>query len=204
MGVVDVEEDGVEFFGGVGGVEIWGIGVGGGGLEEVGLVDGGSGVGGDLFSQGDEVLFVPVDDGLQVVDDDEFGDALVFEGGFCGVSEAETADGDVQFCVGEGGLGLGDADFGELFLYFGEEGGHEEFFVEDDFVDFEVVEGGHGSAAEDDLADGGLLVVDFLEAHLMEVVGGGFYHGRRGFLGFIFGADGVGDCLSGCLVVCGG
>jgi hypothetical protein len=129
-GVIDIEENGVELATELLRVETL-LGRGGEG-KEIGFNQAAARIASEGGTKGDESATMPINDGGKRVDDEEFGDALVHEGGDGGVTEAEASDNDIKgiaFCGGE-------AEIGESFFDLMKEAGHEEVLSEFDLEDF--------------------------------------------------------------------
>lgn len=104
----------------------------GGEGKEIGFNQAAARIASEGGTEGDESATVPIDDGRKGVDDEEFGDALVHEGGDGGVTEAEASDDDIEGIT----FGGDEAEIGEGFFDFMKEAGHEEVFSEFDLEDF--------------------------------------------------------------------
>lgn len=128
--MIDIEEDGVELATGLLRVETFLRR--GGESKEIGFNQAAARIASEGGTEGDESATVPIDDGRQGVDDEEFGDALVHEGGDGGVTEAEASDNDIEGIA----FGSGEAKIGEGFFDLMKEAGHEEVFSEFDLEDF--------------------------------------------------------------------
>jgi hypothetical protein len=129
-GVIDIEENGVELATGLLWVETL-LGRGSEG-KEIGFNQATTRVASEGGTEGDKSTTMPIDDGGKGVDDEEFGDALVHEGGDGGVTEAESSDNDIEGIA----FGGGEAKIGEGFFDLMKETGHEEVFSEFDLEDF--------------------------------------------------------------------
>ena len=127
--MIDIEEDGVELATGLLRVEAL-LGRGGEG-KEIGFDQAAARIASEGGTEGDESATMPIDDGGKGVDDKEFGDALVHEGGDGGVTKAETSDNDIEGIT----FGGGKAEIGEGFFDLMKEAGHEEVFSEFDLED---------------------------------------------------------------------
>jgi hypothetical protein len=128
--VIDIEKNGVELATGLLRVETF-LGRGGEG-EEIGFNQAAAWIASEGRTKGDESATMPIDDGGKGVDDEEFADALVHEGGDGGVTEAEASDNDIEGIA----FGGGEAEIGEGFFDLMKEAGHEEVFSEFDLEDF--------------------------------------------------------------------
>jgi hypothetical protein len=128
--VIDIEENGVELATGLLRVETF-FGRGGEG-KEIGFNQAAARIASEGETEGDESATMPINDGGKGVDDEEFGDALVHEGGDGGVTEAEASDNDIEGIA----FGGGEAEIGEGFFDLMKEAGHEEVFTEFDLEDF--------------------------------------------------------------------
>jgi len=128
--VIDIEEDGVELATGLLRVEAL-LGRGGEG-KEIGFDQAATRIASKGGPEGDESATMPIDDGGKGVDDEEFGNALVHEGGDSGVTKAETSDDDIEGIA----FGGGEAEIGEGFFDLMKEAGHEEVFSEFDLEYF--------------------------------------------------------------------
>lgn len=128
--MIDIEEDGVELAAGLLRVEAL-LGRGGEG-KEIGFDQAATRIASEGGTEGDESATMPIDDGGKGVDDKEFGDALVHEGGDSGVTKAEPSDNDIEGIA----FGGGEAEIGEGFFDLMKEAGHEEVFSEFDLEDF--------------------------------------------------------------------
>jgi hypothetical protein len=128
--VIDIEEDGVELATGLLRVETL-LGRGSEG-KEIGFNQATARIASEGGTKGDESATMPINDGGKGVDDEEFGDALVHEGGDGGVTEAEASDNDIERIA----FGGGEAEIGEGFFDLMKEAGHKEVFSEFDLEDF--------------------------------------------------------------------
>jgi hypothetical protein len=128
--VIDIEKNGVELATGLLRVETL-LGRGGEG-KEIGFDQATPRIASEGGTEGDESATMPIDNGGKGVDDEEFGDALVHEGGDGGVAETEASDDDIEGIT----FGGGEAEIGEGFFDFMKEAGHEEVFSEFDLEDF--------------------------------------------------------------------
>ena len=128
--MIDIEENGVELATGLLRVETF-LGRGGEG-KEIGFNQATTWIASEGRTKGDESATMPINDGGKGVDDEEFGDALVHEGGDGGVTEAEASDNDIEGIA----FGGGEAEIGEGFFDLMKETGHEEVFSEFDLEDF--------------------------------------------------------------------
>ena len=153
--MIDIEEDGVELATELLRVEAL-LGRGGEG-KEIGFDQATARIASEGGTEGDESATMPIDDGGKGVDDKEFGDALVHEGGDGGVTKAESSDDDIEGIA----FGGGEAEIGEGLFDFMKEARHEEVFSEFDLEDFEVIEGGDASAAKDEIAEWRRLEIEF-------------------------------------------
>ena len=104
----------------------------GGEGKEIGFDQAAARIASEGGTEGDESATMPINDGGKGVDDEEFGDALVHEGGDGGVTEAEASDDDIEGIA----FGGGEAEIGEGFFDLMKEAGHEEVFSEFDLEDF--------------------------------------------------------------------
>lgn len=128
--MIDIEKNGVELAAGLLRVETL-LGRGGEG-KEIGFNQAAARIASEGGTKGDESATMPINDGGKGVDDEEFGDALVHEGGDGGVTEAEASDNDIEGIA----FGGGEAEIGEGFFDLMKEAGHEEVFSEFDLEDF--------------------------------------------------------------------
>ncbi len=85
----------------------------------------------------------------------------MFEGGFSGVAEPEAAHDHIQLLFREGFLGSGQTEMGQGNLHFREEGGHEVLAIENDLDDIQTFESKNRPAAQNQLAQRRVTIVEF-------------------------------------------
>ena len=111
--------------------------------EEIAVDQAAAGVGGELRAEGDEATLVPVDDGIQGLDDKERAQRCVLKGGDRGVAQTETTHDDIQVRPIEWRQPkIGERDFNLV-----EEARHEECVAEFHLEDFQSVEREDAAAA---------------------------------------------------------
>jgi len=161
-GVVDVEQDSVK-------EPVWILCVeslpGGGEREEIAQDQTASRVGRKLRPERNETAPVPADDGLKRLDNEERTDSGMIERGERGVPQPKATDDDIQL----GSLHGRQSQIGERDFDLMEEARHEECIAQFHLEDFQSIEGVDSPAAQDQLAERGLAVVEFSEigAHLL-------------------------------------
>ena len=163
--VVDVQQHGVE-------APVGGLGIEGRlpflrtrQREEIAVDEAAAGIRHQPGAQRHQATLMPLDDRLQVVDDDQGAHGIQFQRRAGGVAQPQTADHHVQpGFSGEVPRRRRQPEPRQRLLHLGEEAAHQVGVAEDDLVHLEVVEGQDAAAAEDQLAERGLAVVEFLEA----------------------------------------
>ncbi len=154
--MVDVEQDSVEKPLGILRVESLSRR---GEREEIAEDQTASRVGGELRPERNKAASVPADDILQRLDYEERSDSRMFERGYCGVTQTEATDNDIQLrrlqcCQSQ----ICERDFDLM-----EEARHEECIAKFHLEDFQSIERPDSPAAQDQFAKRGLAVVEFGE-----------------------------------------
>lgn len=135
-------------------------------VKKVGVDEAAARVFREGVAEGDQSAEVPIDHGVQRIDDDEGFQRRVFEGGCRCVSEAKTAADDVR----AGGFSEGiesevcEGDFDHV-----EEAGHEIGVAEFDFEYVKAVELEVSSALKNQISERSLAEIEFFKE---------FLHGR--------------------------
>lgn len=111
-------------------------------------------------AKGHHVPLVPSDDGFERIDHNQRGYLFVFECGGGGVAEAEPADDHIP-CTR---IERVEAEIGEGDFHLMEHTGHQKRFAKFDLKDFKVVQRRHKAAAQRQISQGGLLIIQFFES----------------------------------------
>ncbi len=165
-GVVDVEEDGLEAATGLRGIEARG---GRGEGEEVAVDEAAAWIAGEHGAERDEAAPMPVDHGVEEIDDDQLADRRVLQRGDGGVTEPEAA----HHHIARTGSERGEAEIGEGDFDFVEEARHEEVLPELHLEDLEIIERPHAAPAQGEIAERRFSEIEFgkVAAHRASVSG---------------------------------
>ena len=159
--VIDVEQDGMEPLGRVRGVERRLAGISEGHFEKVPVHELAARIGVQFGSQRDALLLMPLNDGLQKINDPKRSYGTVLQGCLGGVAEAESTDHHIEWAIWKSFFCCGQSQVRERDLHGGEQTRHEVFAIQDDLDNLEVVERQDSAPPENQFAKLSLTVVKF-------------------------------------------